>query len=55
MLDFNVDNDMPVLEMVHREVEALRDRVLSEPLPTCRRGSASSAKLSRGNDIARRL
>ena len=34
ILDFIVDNYMPVLETVHREVEAMEDRVFAAPLPT---------------------
>src|SRR5215813_7732755 len=34
ILDFIVDNFMPVLESVHREVEAMEDRVFATPLPT---------------------
>jgi magnesium transporter len=34
ILDFIVDNYMPVLETVHREVEAIEDRVFAAPLPT---------------------
>ena len=34
ILDFIVDNYMPVLEIVHREVEAMEDRVFAAPLPT---------------------
>jgi magnesium transporter len=34
ILDFIVDNYMPVLETVHREVEAMEDKVFAAPLPT---------------------
>jgi len=34
VLDFIVDNFMPVLETVHREVEAMEDRVFETSLPT---------------------
>ena len=34
ILDFIVDNYMPVLETVHREVEAMEERVFASPLPT---------------------
>jgi magnesium transporter len=34
ILDFIVDNYMPVLETVHREVDAMEDRVFAAPLPT---------------------
>jgi magnesium transporter len=33
ILDFIVDNYMPVLETTHREVEAIEDRVFAAPLP----------------------
>jgi magnesium transporter len=33
ILDFIVDNYMPVLETVHREVEAMEDRIFASPLP----------------------
>jgi magnesium transporter len=34
ILDFIVDNYMPVLETTHREVEAIEDRVFAAPLPS---------------------
>jgi magnesium transporter len=34
ILDFIVDNYMPVLATVHREVESMEDRVFAAPLPT---------------------
>jgi magnesium transporter len=34
ILDFIVDNYMPVLETTHREVEAMEDRVFAAPLPS---------------------
>jgi magnesium transporter len=34
ILDFIVDNYMPVLETVHREVEAMEDKVFAAPLPS---------------------
>ena len=34
ILDFIVDNYMPVLETVHREVEAMEDRIFASALPT---------------------
>jgi magnesium transporter len=34
ILDFIVDNYMPVLETVQRQVEAIEDRVFAAPLPT---------------------
>ncbi len=34
ILDFIVDNYMPVLESVHREVEAMEERVFAAPLPS---------------------
>src|SRR5262245_5948348 len=33
ILDFIVDNYMPVLETVHREVEVMEDRIFASPLP----------------------
>jgi magnesium transporter len=33
ILDFIVDNYMPVLETVHSEVEAMEDRIFAAPLP----------------------
>lgn len=34
LLDFIVDNYMPVLEQIHEEVEAIEDRVLATPMTT---------------------
>jgi magnesium transporter len=53
ILDFVVDNYMPVLETVHREVEAMENRIFASPLPNDE-SSASVHAAARAAAIAQR-